>query len=156
MDFKNVLNIRNLISSLEWFEPSKKVYASFEGYLLPLDNDYCSYRGDYSDLALQMSNNEGNTVKDVIDTLNKALDDKYMEGYKGGYFDIDGDTIVAVADYGYCGVYIVGVKEHSDYIELILGCYDEYDKEYFIDYIKNNVNFEYKEVVDHGNLFHRA
>jgi hypothetical protein len=66
-----------------------------------------SYRGYYSDLALE-SSDEPITVSDLLSTLRLALGKTYG-GYKGGDYVMGEDTPLWNAAYGDCGRAIMGM-----------------------------------------------
>ena len=69
-----------------------------------------SYRGYYSDLAIDNGDDREWTVAEVLADLN-AADGKTFEGYKGGDYRMSGDTLVWVSGYGeYTGVGATGVE----------------------------------------------
>jgi hypothetical protein len=69
-----------------------------------------SYRGYYSDLSFKRF--EGQMpVKDLLKVLQDDCLNKTFTGYKGGDFYMDEHTPVWIADYGYCGVKIIGIQD---------------------------------------------
>lgn len=93
--FLTIKEMKDKLSSM----PNKPI-KTMDG--LDLFNEYGSYRGNYEDLYIGLSlNNEPSiTSSELIELLNKALDNQTMYGYKGGYFDIEEDTLVVLANYG--------------------------------------------------------
>lgn len=71
-----------------------------------------SYRGYYERLALEPTTDHA-TAADVIDILNRA-DGATLQGYKGGYYDMDSSTFLHVAHYGDCGPQVVGLRVEGD------------------------------------------
>lgn len=71
--------------------------------------DIDSYRGYYSDLAIEPGYPEEREVADVYDMLNAAIGSTF-EGYKGGDFVMHADTPVWVSLYGNTsGIGVTGV-----------------------------------------------
>jgi len=73
--------------------------------------DAHSYRGYYSDLALESveSTSVGELRKDLEDVLGETL-----EGYKGGDFYMGNDTPLWAANYGCCGRAVVDIIVRDD------------------------------------------
>ena len=68
-----------------------------------------SYRGYYSDLAIEPSNEKINVEKFLVmlkDSLGKTF-----EGYKGGDYVMEENTPLWMANYGDCGEAVVSVSE---------------------------------------------
>ena len=78
-----------------------------------------SYRGYYSDLALEPESNEPKTVEALLHQLKAALDKEYM-GYKGGDFLMDGSTPLWVSKYGEGdGRAIIGIQQDIEKVVLV-------------------------------------
>lgn len=71
-----------------------------------------SYRGYYSDLALEPSS----TIANVETVLNfmKDVEDTYETGYKGGDYLMDRDVPVWISNQGDCDSYAVIDVMHND------------------------------------------
>ena len=114
------LTIGELFSKLNQFEDSERVTFSNGRFF---DGTYDSYRGYYKDLYIGFEDEDMgfNTVGKIKEVLNKALDDGEMEGYKGGEFSIEQDTLVWFATYGttYEAEMIVDVIKVDDNILII-------------------------------------
>lgn len=68
-----------------------------------------SYRGYYSDLALERYSAEQKTAGDLLEQCKNCVGATY-EGYKGGSYRMSPETILWAAPYGVCGLAITGVK----------------------------------------------
>ena len=95
------MTIGGLLEALGSYEPTKKITK--------LDFPH-SYRGYYSDLALE-STNEIYTVQELIDLIKCESLGKVFEGYKGGDFTMIPDTPVWISTYGCCGFKIMSIKD---------------------------------------------
>ena len=74
----------------------------------PLDLD--SYRGYYSDLALDYSHTgKAMTVKNLL-AMFESADGRTFTSYKGGDFTMNHRTFVWVAPYGVCGRMLTDIK----------------------------------------------
>lgn len=115
------ISIRGLLYNLEFFDKNLKVFTS-EGN--SIENEFGSDRGDYYKMYIKKSYREKEetlTVGDLINLLNNALEVGAMEGYKGGEFNINLDTIVRVtADESISGFDITSVVQHQDKVYLLL------------------------------------
>lgn len=108
----NILDIKNKLSSLP-----NKIVKTMNGRTL--SNEYGSYRGNYSNLYIEINSNDKPSVTsyELIELLNKSLKCGVMHGYKGGEFDIKEDTLVVLATYGEStGYYIKDIYIDGDYI----------------------------------------
>ncbi len=94
------MTLGKLISELEKYPPDTQISNIFSPH---------SYRGYYCDLAFE----PGEGTRLVGDLLDEAKDclDKVFEGYKGGSFQMDENTPVWIAEYGKCGIKIVGIAK---------------------------------------------
>ena len=102
------------------------VVFDFE-YLFPTTID--SWRGSYSELAIQFSTYDQNskplTINEFFKLLKQAIGKTYT-GYKGGYFTMSESTPIWVANYGNSGnTGVVGVKDNG-YQVVILTAYCEF------------------------------
>ena len=112
------LTIESMLDKLSQHDNSDTITFSNGEFL---DGSFGSYRGYYEDLSIGYSDKDQgfNTVKDLKDILNKALDKGIMYGYKGGEFSIDEDTLVWLAGYSDLGDMIVGVAEVNGDVMII-------------------------------------
>lgn len=69
-----------------------------------------SYRGYYSDLALEKGSGT-RTVGSLVEQLKNECLGQTFTGYKGGDFYMDEDTPMWIADEGYCGVKIMNIED---------------------------------------------
>ena len=82
--------------SMEWQQP---YYDNKQMYF---DKTYGSDRGDYAKMYLGYTyKRTETTVQDLIDLLIKAKEQGIMVGYKGGEFDINDNTLLTIAEYGF-------------------------------------------------------
>lgn len=82
-----------------------------------------SYRGYYSDLAIEFANwsrsdKKLDTVGKLLDALEAAVGTVY-EGYKGGEFTMQAHTPMWWASYGDCGEAIHGIELKDGTLHLI-------------------------------------
>lgn len=68
-----------------------------------------SYRGYYADMALQPSRTQ--ISADKLYVILKLAHGSTFEGYKGGDFEMEGDTPLWVAAYGSTGRALMGASE---------------------------------------------
>ena len=71
-----------------------------------------SYRGYYSDLAIEPSNEKINVEKFLV-ILRGSLGKTFM-GYKGGDFIMEENTPLWMANYGDCGEAVVSISENGE------------------------------------------
>ena len=71
-----------------------------------------SYRGYYSDLAFEKDDGL-RSVKELLDSCKSCMG-QVFEGYKGGDFVMGALTPVWIAEYGCCGVKIMGIREGGE------------------------------------------
>lgn len=112
------LTIGDMLSKLDQFNDDETVTFSNGAYF---DGSFGSYRGYYEDMYLGFDKeNQGfNTVGDIKNALESALNKGEMMGYKGGEYSIDVDTLLWSASYGCCGDMVVDVLKLSDKIYVI-------------------------------------
>jgi len=93
--------IRDLIGDLERVNSDLKVKIE-GGYSLnnETDNVFYSWRGDYSELAIEFHEGEDTITAGELLKMARASISKTFCGYKGGDFTMDGDTTIHVANYG--------------------------------------------------------
>lgn len=73
--------------------------------------DLGSYRGYYSDLALEPGDALA-TAGALLDAAREAVGKTY-QGYKGGDYTMDAETPLWMADYGCCGRAVVGFGQRD-------------------------------------------
>lgn len=89
----------NTFSDKEWAESRKEKYKDKQMYF---DGTFDSDRGDYANMYLGYTYEPTTfSVQNLIDLLNKAKEQGTMEGYKGGTFTINDDTLLTIAEYGF-------------------------------------------------------
>ena len=69
-----------------------------------------SYRGYYSDLALEKESGK-RTVASLVEQLKTECLGQTFTGYKGGDFYMDENTPMWIAEYGSCGVKIMSIED---------------------------------------------
>lgn len=95
------LSLGELILKLESIpDKQKKVVYDFGEYA-PTDID--SWRGIYSELALDYEKTEPKTVEQILSILKEANGNSF-QGYKGGYFKMGRNTPIWVANYSESGI----------------------------------------------------
>lgn len=109
---KTQMTLGELIAALEAIPPGA-VVADLRGPH--------SYRGHYCDLALSHHRKAWRYACDLLADCRSAMG-KEFKGYKGGEFLMGPNTPVWVADYGSCGVKLMGVHQGG---ELTLGSEEE-------------------------------
>ncbi len=102
------LTLGKLIEELKKLPDDKQVVFSSGGS----PNYADSYRGYYSDLALE-STDGAITVAQLRATAESALGHTFT-GYKGGDFVMSSNTPLWCAAYGCCGPAIVGITDDID------------------------------------------
>lgn len=112
------LAIGEMLKKLNNFNDDEKVTFSDGKFF---DGTYDSYRGYYEDMYLGWDDEDKgfNTVGQLKETLNKALDDGGMTGYKGGEFSINNSTLVWFSNYGSTGDMIVDIQKINGEIYVI-------------------------------------
>ena len=109
------LTLGEAIKQLAKF-PNRYVVTFDTSNLSP--HDEMSYRGYYSDLAFNESN-ESKTVEEFVQQLQDALNQEYT-GYKGGDFRMDESTPLWVAEYGEAsGIAIMSMHVAEDRIVVV-------------------------------------
>lgn len=124
------LTLKNILYGVQYMEDDLEViigdYDGKGSFEFGLDGNYCSYRGNYSDIAL-CTIYKGHldykpfTVGDLKDTVNKAIEEGTMVGYKGGNFPITEDTYVYISNEGInSGLVLSDITCEDNKIVLIL------------------------------------
>lgn len=132
MTVNEPITINALITLLRNVNPNAQIRFDFPPYQFPTEID--SWRGSYDEPALghagrdshnQSSVNMFNrcdtppTVADLITELQKAINGKSYEGWKGGTYYFNGDQIIHVDNPGeYNHTIIVGIS--GDGFEIII------------------------------------
>lgn len=100
----------------EYFKYSKKTKSVFK-----------SWRGSYCELAMNYSNeNQSITAKQLLD-MAKFINNKYLDGYKGGDFLMDLQTPIHIDNYGDSGgMKLTGVSIKDKKVLLITRKDNEY------------------------------
>lgn len=86
------IELKDLIEWLSSQDPDKKILNGF--------GEPMSWRGDYCQLAFAPE--KQTTIKDMLDNALSALGETFT-GYKGGYFRMDNNSEVYIANYSETG-----------------------------------------------------
>ncbi len=114
---RRVLGIKEIVELLRLQDQEKSVYFDFLNFRPTGEVD--SYRGYYSDLAIEWGGDCDCKVEDLVKVLDSAIGKTY-EGYKGGEHIMSEDTKVWVSNYGESsGTAIVGVRDDDWRVLLI-------------------------------------
>lgn len=106
---KPIITLGELIAKLEGKDPEAKLAVQYGGSVLAVDG-VDSYRGYYSDLAIDPVATEFGTVAEGLELLRDAVGSTF-EGYKGGDYTMTNRTLVWVEVYGnYSGQGVTGVE----------------------------------------------
>jgi hypothetical protein len=116
------MKLGNLIRLLEPFKNENKCVMLDNNYVACTTIEFMSYRGNYSDLAIDFSFESKH--KDITSKFlyNKLLDvrNTSLTGYKGGEFLMDDEANVYVDKHGfYSGRLIIGVGISYGNIDII-------------------------------------
>ena len=95
------MTLGRFISELEKLPQDKEIENVCEPH---------SYRGYYSDLALEKGSGT-RTVASLIEQLKNECLGQTFTGYKGGDFYMDENTPMWVAECGFCGVKIMNIED---------------------------------------------
>lgn len=82
------------------------------GYVGAIERPH-SYRGYYSDLAFECIPDGVMEIDDALAMCRSCVGEIYT-GYKGGKYMMDLDTPVWIAEYGSCGMKIVGLDADDE------------------------------------------
>lgn len=113
------LTIGEMLDKLGQFEDNEKVVFSNGKYF---NGEFDSYRGYYEDMYIGYDNEDKglNTVGSLKTTLNLALEQGGMTGYKGGEYPITEDTLIWFSCYGSSGDdMIIDIQKLGDTIYII-------------------------------------
>jgi len=112
------LTIGEMLNKLNQFDDDENVVFTNEMFF---DGTWGSYRGYYEDMYIgcRFDDKGLNTVGNIKNTLMEALETGIMEGYKGGEYSVNNDTLVWFARYGSTGDMIVDVKKLNGTIFII-------------------------------------
>jgi hypothetical protein len=106
---KPIITLGELIAKLEQQDADAPLAVEFYGNHFACA-DLGSYRGYYSDLAIEPDGNLTGTVADALTKLRGAVG-KTFHGYKGGDYTMSNRTIVWVSNYGdNSGIGVTGVE----------------------------------------------
>lgn len=107
---KPIITLGELIAKLEQHDATATVAVEFGGSLCGF-GELASYRGYYSDLAIEPYGTEpGCSVDAALTDLREAVGRTYT-GYKGGDYTMHRRTLVWVDHYGSCsGIGVTGVE----------------------------------------------
>lgn len=94
------MTLGKLIERLESMSPD----ATVKGF----ENPH-SYRGYYTDLAFE-SSPDTVTVAKALEICRACMGEEF-QGYKGGDYQMGRNTPVWLADYGCCGLKIMGIRD---------------------------------------------
>ncbi len=97
------MTLGTLIAALERMDGTMLV----EGLCYPH-----SYRGYYSDLAFSISEDR-RPVADVL-AMARGCMNRTFEGYKGGTYRMESNTPLWIAEYGSCGLRMMGVDAEGN------------------------------------------
>lgn len=113
------LTLGELEDKIQQFNDDEKFVLSNGVYLT---GEFDSYRGYYEDLYFEFSNEDQgfNTIGQLKETINKAYEQGIMEGYKGGEFPIQDNTLVWVSTYSCSGDMIIDIQKINGTIVLIV------------------------------------
>ena len=149
---KTTLTLGNFIEKLEALPVSKQIIFSY-----PSDNpeqpnykifglgSLDSYRGYYKYLAIEPSEHIG-TVKEALQNAKEAVNQTY-EGYKGGDYEMDTNTLIWCANWGSAsGLKIVDVIEEDQHI--IVKTMLEKDEEFDYDEMATKAEKKMHEDID--------
>lgn len=115
-----IITLGELIAKLEGQDPEARLAVQHHGEFFAVDGAD-SYRGYYSDLAIEPVAREFGTVADGLEILRGAVGTTF-EGYKGGEYRMGSRTLVWVDTYGTCteqGVTGVEVMDGVDGVVMI-------------------------------------
>lgn len=87
------MNLGELIAMLSDLDPSIRLR---EGFTYP-----DSYRGNYCDVAFEPAENV--TIGEMLEHAKSAVG-KTFQGYKGGDYVMDVDSVCHIAEYGRCSL----------------------------------------------------
>jgi hypothetical protein len=118
------MKLGDLIRLLEPFKNENKCVILDGDYIACTNIEFMSYRGDYSDLAIDFSFESKSGNKDITSKFlyNKLLDvrNTNLIGYKGGEYVMDDEVNVYVDKQGACsGRLIIGVGLYCGNIDII-------------------------------------
>lgn len=100
------MTLGKLIDELFVMDPTKEVHAIKEPH---------SYRGYYVDLAFETESGETMPAIKALEIAKSCMGEVF-EGYKGGDYQMGRNTPVWSANYGCCGLKIMGFDESGNLI----------------------------------------
>lgn len=106
---KPIITLGELTAKLEAFDGSLELAVQYGNTMLAYD-EVGSYRGYYTDLAIEPRAEVTGTVADALADLHDANGETFT-GYKGGDYYMNNRTLVWVAHYGEAsGIGVTGVE----------------------------------------------
>lgn len=119
-----MMTINDIRDELTKYNKETRIRVSNGAYII---DNFGSDRGNYYDMYLGFTLNKDkttiNSVDDLLKLLNKAVKIGTMYGYKGGDFDITGDTNVTIGEEGIPGRYIHDIIFRNETVYLVVGEY---------------------------------
>lgn len=110
-----MLTVNEVIQSLEAHHQSASVCG--------VQCDGGSYRGSYDNFYIESGGRT--TVGDLVSFLHSVIGESF-DGYKGGSYTMDSDSMCFVASYGECGSAIIGCSFDSNANEITLHLDENY------------------------------
>ena len=112
---KPIITLGELIAKLENQNPEDRLAVQYGGSVLAVEG-VGSYRGYYSDLAIEPVSGPFGTVAEGLEILRGAVGQTF-EGYKGGDYRMTNRTLVWVEHYGnYSGQGVTGIGVVEDVV----------------------------------------
>ena len=101
---KTQMTLGGMIERLSQLDPDMQIDGLAEPH---------SYRGYYVDLAFETS--DAMPVSEMLSMANDCMGETF-EGYKGGDFTMGRTTPVWIADYGCCGLRLMGINDDGTFV----------------------------------------
>ena len=108
------MKIKQILNELSNLLHSSKDQLVIEG----VSTEFCSYRGHYSELCVEQSNNQNLDLSEFCNKLEDQIG-KVFYGYKGGEYEMSETTELYIADYGRTGEKVVGISKSGDTISFV-------------------------------------
>jgi hypothetical protein len=102
-----IMNLGEVIEKLKQCNPDKPVLIDTG----EKPRSFQSYRGYYSDLAIDFDEEEKETTVAELLQMAEAANGETFTGYKGGDFTMSRSTPVWVSEYGTTGKMLAGIEE---------------------------------------------
>ena len=119
-----MMTINDIRDELIKYNKETRVRVSNGAYII---DNFGSDRDNYYDMYLGFTLNKDkttiNSVDDLLRLLSKAVKIGVMGSYKGGDFDITGDTNVTIGEEGIPGRYIHDIIFRNETVYLVVGEY---------------------------------